>query len=368
MDISSIFSTINKRANEVFDTLQRCGAVISRMLGEPDCGIPSHSAREQSKFRELFEIDALSSVLPYESYDVDKGIFTSANSLGFVIEAVPLVGLDHTAQKEISSIFEEILAEGASIQCLLLADHRISRFISHWSNSRVVGGDIIEELVRRRSEHYLTRKHKMSRMFRFMLSYSIPYGECFENDLSALEEKKNTLLKTLNNMTYAFVWEPRDFLETVGGMINFNQSPEVFSRKWNPLDSLSRQITTGGRISVREHDLVWRTEQPMHFKSFRATEYPDHWSVYAMNLLIGDCFRRAYQIVEPFYLHYGVHCPKQSKEEASFWRKSQLIENQGKSGMLLRVIPELKHELRECHQIRRTTKKGARFVWTQLSR
>ena len=62
-----------------------------------------------------------------------------------------------------------------------------------------------------------------------------------------------------------------------------------------------------------------------------------------------------------------MHYPPQEKAEKSFNLRTQLIENQGKSSALIRLIPELASELQECDAIRRTLKKGSKFVWTQLS-
>ena len=85
-----------------------------------------------------------------------------------------------------------------------------------------------------------------------------------------------------------------------------------------------------------------------------------------MHRLIGDVFRDGLRINTPFYLHFGVHCPKQSKVEAGFWKRAYLIENQGRSSTLLRWIPELEKELKEYDQVRRSLNLGARFVCTQF--
>lgn len=336
----------------MIETLNKFGEKISHFFGEPDTG--TFPKRDH----DFFELEPLSKLLPFEAYDEETGIFFSENSSGFVIEATPIIGSDQATEKEISSLFEEILEEGSSIQCLLLADHRISGFLSRWENARQGSGEVLEEIGKRRSDFYRSGN---SRMFRFILSYSQ------EKDNVSLVEKKKSILKIFRQFTYAFSWNANNFIEFVGGMLNFNLSPKTFSRKWNFLDSLSKQLTSGGRIGINENSLEWKNETETHFKSFRISDFPDYWTLNAMQLLIGDGFRDGYRIQEPFYLHFGVHCPKQSKVENAFWRKSQLIENQGKSGMLLRLIPELDQELQECNQIRRELKKGARFVWTQFS-
>ncbi len=94
---------------------------------------------------------------------------------------------------------------------------------------------------------------------------------------------------------------------------------------------------------------------------------PAIWSPLAMQNLIGDPTRDNYRLNFPFFLHYGVHFPKQSTAENHFNSRSRLIENQGKSSYLIRMIPELDDELKECYSVRRELTQGAKFVWTQLS-
>ena len=86
-----------------------------------------------------------------------------------------------------------------------------------------------------------------------------------------------------------------------------------------------------------------------------------------MQNLIGDVFRDVLRINTPFYIHFGVHCPKQSLVEAGFWKNAYLIQNQGRSSTLLQWIPDLEKELKEYDYVRRELNQGARFVWTQLS-
>jgi len=96
-------------------------------------------------------------------------------------------------------------------------------------------------------------------------------------------------------------------------------------------------------------------------------DFPDAWSLPEMQALIGDVLRDAFRIQEPFFLHYGVHCPKQSKEEFNFKKRTHFIEKQGRSNLLLRLIPQLREELRETDTIRQEVVQGSKFLWSQLS-
>ena len=305
---------------------------------------------------EGFSSDPFSSFLLYEAYDEKHQIFINKQSMGFTIETAPLVGGDEASEKIIQSLFQE-MSEGSSLQCLLWADHRVEPFLNKWASAR--RGEIYQEAARRRIEHTPSN----SRIFRFILSYSTPLPNDIERGVKQLAEVKEKFVKILKSITYAFIWKPKDLLETVGGLVNFTFSPQVIQRHWNPYQTLASQIGSGGKLFVEEDSLSWKNEAA--FKSFRVFDFPETGS--QMHSLIGDLYRDRFRIPFPFYLHYGVHLPSQEKVEQGFWRRSQLIENQGKSSYLIRLIPELANELRECDTIRRAVNQGSRFVWTQLS-
>src|SRR5262249_40619747 len=138
-----------------------------------------------------------------------------------------------------------------------------------------------------------------------------------------------------------------------------------FKRTYNKYDTISSQLMTGGRVNITENGLLYNAEAA--HKNFRVIDTPSQWFPHLMQQLIGDFYRDTFRINAPFFIHYSVHFPKQVKIENSFWRRSQLIENQGKSSYLIRLIPDLASELKECDMVRRSINQGAKFVWTQLS-
>ena len=158
---------------------------------------------------------------------------------------------------------------------------------------------------------------------------------------------------------------PQTFLEVAGGMLNFKPSTELKRRQHNILEDLSTQLMMSGETRV-EKDALYLDDN-IAFRSFYVSDMPANWSPLAMQNLIGDQTRDNYRLDFPFFLHYGVHFPEQSKAEKKFNMRSRLIENQGKSNYLLRMIPELAAEMRECDSVRRELTQGAKFVWTQLS-
>ena len=351
----------------MLDTLHKIGAKITQFLGDPDIGYSNLSLRDYTQRETVFSGVPFANVLPYEAFDEESGLFISEKSLGFAIEAMPLVGGDHATHKIISSLFTDLMEENSSIQFLLLADHRIDPFLDAWEAAREGSAEILQQLAKNRVRFFRETQEVTSRMFRCIISYSVPCHDVDMGLIQRMKDKKDKFLEILKSLTYAVPWKAENLLELVGGLVNFSLNTQSKKRPWNPKQSLSSQLTTGGKISVEEDRLEWTTESKTAFKSYRVVDFPTRWSFLDMHRLIGDVFRDGLRMNTPFYLHFGVHCPKQSKVEAGFWKRAYLIDNQGRSSTLLRWIPELEKELMEYDHVRRSLNLGARFVCTQLS-
>lgn len=341
----------------------RLGQKVALLLGEPHSQNAPHAAGSALKSN-LFDTEPLAKHLFFEAYDDQAEIFINTHSLGFVLEAFPLMGCDQTVQKVLSGLFQDFTDEGASLQFLLWADHRIDQFLDPWEKSSKRGG-IFLEMAKKRREYYRTHLANSARIFRFIISYSIPIGTNLEGDVRRVSQVKAKMMEAFKSLTGVWTWKPKELLETGGALLNFSLDTAVNRRTYDSYQSLSSQLMTGGKLNINEDFLLWNEE--VAHKSFRVVDTPSQWSPHGMQQLIGDFYRETFRINYPFFIHYGVHFPSQAKVENSFWRRSQLIENQGKSSYLIRLIPELASELKECDLIRRSVNQGAKFVWTQLS-
>ncbi|MGE3556312.1 MAG: type IV secretion system protein TraC [Candidatus Obscuribacterales bacterium] len=315
-----------------------------------------------------FAGDFLSEYLPYEAYDDEHGIFINQTSLGFVIEAAPLVGGEDSSQKEILSLFQEVLEEGASLQCLLWADPRVDPFLDRWQEARHKTGPTYHTFAQKRATHFRQSPQIAPRVFRFILSYSVPSKSKQPTaQIKALAEIRTKILKTLGGLTYARPWGASDLLTHVNGLLHTTDDPTLKAVGPDPFQSLSSQLSTGGSLNVSDEGLSQDDPSETHLKTYRVGEFPDSWSMAEMGHLLGDITRESYRLRSPFFIHYGVHMPKQIQAEGRFKRKSQLSENQGKSLKLRRLIPDLDEELQENDYVRKSLRKGGKFVRTQLS-
>jgi conjugal transfer ATP-binding protein TraC len=318
--------------------------------------------------RNNFGKEPLSSLLPYESFDESTELFFNKTSIGFAIEVVPLVGSDEHVQNEVMSFFQEIMLESSNLQFLLFSDHRVDHFLSKWSEAKKQEGGIYYHLSEKRKE-FLLNTHKVSpRLFRSVISFSVSCNDSFSEDLiRKVITVKERLLRSLSSFTHAFTWNPEDFINFLDAFINFSLAPKAPKRSWNQFGTLAEQLPTGGKLSINEDYLSWKKDEDIDFVSYRVADFPREWSLLSMQYLIGDLFKDSYRLNTPFFIHYGVHIPDQNAAERTFKKKMFLTENQGKSGLLMRMIPQLREELVEYDFVRKTLVSSHRFAWTKLN-
>src|SRR5271166_3310725 len=115
--------------------LSKLGEKIAKAFGEQDLGIPSQSYFEPmvtSYGRTLMMGD----LFLYDSYDPQTQLFRNQDSIGFVLETLPLIGASEEMQKEVSSLFQYILPEESTLQVVLWADPHIGDLCDGWKAVR----------------------------------------------------------------------------------------------------------------------------------------------------------------------------------------------------------------------------------------
>ena len=353
--------------------LNRFGQKIAEFFGETS-GL-DHQVGSSAPSSELLDPDYLSDLLHYRLYDSEKKIYENKTSCGFVLEVVPLNMLTEDAQKELSALFRDLGEEGASIQCLLLADYRIDRLLNLWQTPRGQKGGIYQTLAQKKQDFFLKEAISAEvppRVFRFFLSYSQPkpLGKNTLLYFDHLLEKKKKALAVLSRLSIAMDVDPLSLLELLSGMVNFDMEKGTNNRQaWNPMTWISRQVCQpGSAISIQHDNLIFQTpKDSAHFKTYEAVDFPDQWNGYYMGELIGDFLNKSYRIPTPFYLHYGVHFPVQQTLEAKLKGKSKIIEHQIKFPSLVRMFPDMPREREEHLLVQRQLLEGEKLIETRFN-
>lgn len=366
--------------------LSHLGEKIAKAFGEQDLGVSptSHFEAILEHYGRQYRIADL---LLYDSYDEQTQLFRNQDSIGFVLETLPLIGASEEMQKEVSSLFQYILPEGSSLQTIIWADPHIGDICDSWKQARLgqarlsEAGDtqkpIIQKLAERRAEFLKNMAFNspqspyVLRNFRCFLAYSQPDPG---NNIVAIEKVTQILsqLKTSLEMLRlpVTVWRPEDLINTLEGMLCLDpHQTSTSKRSWNPLDSLQSQITSAeSNLLVGSNSLTLDQgeDKVIKVRTYKVRDYPEMWSLHAMGRLIGDNERDMAQIPCPFIIHYGVHIPVQEKPQKKVTSKALYVAAQAQSP-LAKYLPSLQKEAAELEFVREQLSKGERIVQTHFS-
>jgi len=335
-----------------------------------DYGVDT-SSPSIKQINSYFEQHKMNTLLPYRSYDPIKQIFHNENSVGFVFETYPLVGCTEAMQREISSLFQQTLPEGSNLQFILWADPRVQDVLSHWESAREHQGEVLRTLAKRRANHlgglaFNKESGAPLRNLRCIISYSQNGSldnPVEEDKFNQLKSYIKTALETLGVPVKQ--WSADDLLNTLDGILNFNQDIDPADLKWNPYDSLSQQIPVSGNSLQIKRDHILLNDESV-IKNYSIRREPDHWSLHAMGDLIGDAMRDMLQIPCPYLIHYGIHVPSQNKTSLRVQSRESWVERQARSKIGKR-IPILVKQARELDFVRQQQSKGERFVETSFT-
>jgi conjugal transfer ATP-binding protein TraC len=352
------------------------GEKLLSFLGEnPNCGLKEEGTLQEDASR-FFENHSIYSLLPYSTYDSDKGLFYNKDGVGFILETYPLVGSSEEMQREISGLFQTTLPEGSNIQFMLWADPRVGDILKDWRSIRDNQGDALNKIAKSR-ESYLRSlvfeeaKDSQVRNYRCIISYSQknkPEGVMEMASLMSLKDQVVTAFKTLNMPLK--LWDAGDLINTLEGILSITTDLDPTDLRWNPFDGLSEQMTksTHGYEILRDGIEVSTGDNhtPFEIRSYSLRQEPEYWSLHAMGDLIGDFERDLLRIKVPFIKHYGIHICDQDKAKLKIQSKESWVEQQAHSKIGKR-IPVIKKQARELNFVREQLGKGERFVQTSYS-
>lgn len=354
-------------------TISQLGQMLAEFFGESN---PLDLLSEEPSCRsDSVCPDFLTDLLPYRLYDTSRKIYENKNSFGFVLEVIPVLGAGKETQLELSSLVREIAEEGASFQCLMLADPRVDLFLEAWKGPREKRGGIFKTVAEKKAAYIQSQSLSGDvppRLFRFFFSYSQPkpQADTVPYFLEKLVEKKKKAIEIFSRLSHAFDLTPSELIAILSGIVNFNNSSVTEKRQsWNQETWISKQIPLPGRqIEVRRDGLLFHSNaQETLFKTYEAVDFPDEWMLSFTGDLIGDFFNGAYRLPAPFFLHYGIHIPSQQRTEAKFRAREKVVDHQAKFPALRRMVHELSREVEENLFVSKQLLEGEKFVETRLS-
>lgn len=311
---------------------------------------------------------SLSEMLSYRSFDPQTQLFLNRESVGFVLETLPLVGCGEEVPRQLTGIFQHALPLGSNLQCLLIASPHIDPWLKAWERARQnllshEKSDVLQELAKERCLAF--KNHSATRSFRLLISYSEPHTifKSFENTLALREQ----LLTTLKGWGLPVkVWRAEDLILGLDELLNPTErlvDPHFLT--WNPYESLALQcVCPATRIKIDPSQLTFGEEERV-LRLYTPRLFPPLWHLGAMGTLIGDPFEEFLRLQGAFFLSYGVHICNEKTLKTKMLAKCGNVEKQAASP-IAKYVPSLKKEAEEWTYVREKFEEGQRLVRTRF--
>lgn len=349
------------------------GEKFFQLMGERSYGIKGPSMMDQA-WDQMASFYKVCDLFPYDSYDERNQLFLNDDSVGFVIETLPLVGASDAMQKQISNLFQSVLPDESALQILLWSDPHIGYQCDRFKNYRHGQSAMLCQIAERRAEYLKSLafnspfKPYCLRNFRCVVSFSKKVKSVNDFELESIRQLLEQIQTTLEMLKLPVqIWTPHDLINTLHGILNLKpDETSPWIRRWNPLQRLSDQLSCAESNLRVDDSLLAISDNQVMVKTYSVQQYPDIWSLHAMGQLIGDEDSDQAQIPCPFLIHYGVYIPKQDSPKNTVMTKAAYVEKQAYSP-LGKYLPSIQREAEELAFVREQLGRGERIVQTQLS-
>jgi len=370
-----------------FEQIQQA---LQRNLGEIFGGesVSQNARKPESEF------NLIADLLPYRSFDEARQIFINDNSVGFVLEATPLIGASESVIDTLSGMFSDALPEGCTIQFINFASPKVGFWFDEWQQSRNYKGGIYKKLAEKRIDYFKTANHKSIfnssnytlKNFRLIIAVSLSCKKTsqitslltgdnksdenlfFEilNKISAFKEIFRTTLKTAGIPTTEML--PEDLIDFLDEIINFSVASHKQKLSYNPLDAINKQITDPENVLKVEADqLTLFADNPKkktHIRCFSVRNLPNSWAQWQCRDLIGDYFQDLRRMEYPFLTSFAITLPHNEDALKTKAKTKNFNATRLQGSELAKFIPEMKTSAAEWRFVTEKINQGQRILKT----
>ena len=268
--------------------------------------------------RPILGAPMLSDWLPHRSYDSSTDIFYNAGSIGFIVEAAPMVGANERTGALWSQLLSDTIPSGCEFQALYAQSPSVGPKITDWILPRLLAKGVFARAAEHRAR-WLRRGVWESlskdapfflRQHRVFISIAAPINSSI--DVHVLNTVREALLTTLDAVGMpARKVTPVEFI----GLINELLSPSTDNADkpsdYNTLDPIAPQcVRRDLETNISEHRIICQSNRfrptgekvdgvpvigeviPDKFdlRFFSVRNFPPRFAPWDAQLLIGDPF------------------------------------------------------------------------------
>lgn len=291
----------------------------------------------------FMERHTLASLLPYEAYDSETGLWYNQDTVGFMLYANPATGISPSELAVINGFFNQAHKSDTVIQVSIISDPNVDPILERWKNNKVHSTDpSVEELFKllaqNRVDYLKSGKWNslfsdeafLTRNLHLVISYTIPIPKGM-SPVDISDDDADYLIRTREAARGSFrtakifseSLNPAIFINILNGILNPSTEvqPELH---YDENNLISSQIIDNDTVAIFDsgastfiHKDKMYSMLPYHIRQF-----PQRWPGYKNGNLIGSFTNNILRIPCPFIITLTVVTPDQVTAKGMVKRKT----------------------------------------------
>jgi conjugal transfer ATP-binding protein TraC len=303
---------------------------------------------------------SFASLLPYESYDKETGIFFNRDTVGFVLYCIPATAISASELKVLNGIYSMQHKANTSIQTTLYGDPNIEPIMENWKNFGSLPKEhkfkpMLDMLAQNRVdfmslgkwESLFTDEPALLKNTHLIVSYTIPVPEGMapvdvpKDDIKFLQRTRESISGTLRSASiFSRPMEPDALITLMDGMLNPSKGPKKPLR-YDENNLISSQCVDADTMALWNAGLgsIVHEEEPYSILPFHVRQFPQVWPGFKNAELMGSFTNSILRHACPFLMTSTVNVPDQVSEKSTVTKK-QLRATQMATSAVAKFVPQ----------------------------
>lgn len=305
---------------------------------------------------------AVASILPYEAYDAETGIYYNRDTVGFMLYANPGTGLTATELKTLNGFFNQSHKADTTIQISVIADPNVEPILKRWAETKgnatdksiaeifeTLGNNRVEYMRQGKWNSLFTDQAFLLRNMHLVVSYTIPIPkgltgvDVHQDDIDRLVRTREAAIGTLRSAKiYAQSMSPELFINIMNGLLNPSTEPQprLYYDDNNLINSQIVDDDTMALFDSGASSLIHK-DQAFSILPYHVRQFPQTWPGFKNGQLIGSFTNNILRIPCPFIATLTVNAPDQVSAKGKVTRKSVRATQMADSPMA-KYVPQWK--------------------------
>lgn len=334
------------------------------------------------QLRELNERYRLSSILPYEGYDPETGLFYNKDTVGFVLNAAPATGIGQDSLRVLNQIFNMTAKPDTVIQVSMYADPNVDPILKNWENAKRNNPDpeksaVFQQLAKNRVkklakgkwDSLLGDQAALARNFCLFISYVIPVQpgaspvDLPKEDIEFLLRTREAIIGTLTSAgVHSVSMDAERLINVTSGILNPSRDAQPYLH-YDDQNLISRQAVDpdtvflpGSGISSLVHK-----EQAFSLIPFHVRQFPQAWAGMHNGDLIGSFTNNILRIRCPFINTLTIYIPDQITAKSTV-QKKQIRATQMADSPISKFVPQWHERKMDWDYTAKKVDEGDKFL------